>query len=223
MKLNIFCDFDGTITEMDTTDAILEAFASPEYRDWEVLWEQGLISGRECMERQTRLIRAHPQMLRVFCQCLPVDVGIYEIENACLRTGSSLMIVSDEIDFLMEAVLTARGLGHIPHRSNRLGWDSERRPFLAFPFGNPNCRGGCGVCKCKILDAARRDAPAVYIGDGLSDSCAVHRADRVFAKNRLREYCRQNKIRHEPFATLSEVARSLFDDIYPEELVGGNL
>ena len=119
MKLNIFCDFDGTITEMDTTDAILEAFASPEYRDWEVLWEQGLISGRECMERQTRLIRAHPQMLRVFCQRLPVDVGIYEIENACLRTGSSLMIVSDEVGFWMEAVLTARGLGHMRHRADR--------------------------------------------------------------------------------------------------------
>jgi len=222
VKLNIFCDFDGTITEVDTTDAILEAFALPEYRDWELLWEQGLITGRECMERQTRLINAHPQTLRLFCKHLPVDVGIYELENACLRTGSSLMIVSDGIDLSMDAVLKTCGLGHIPHCSNRLRWDSGRRPFLTFPFGNPNCRGGCGVCKCKILDETRRDTPAVYIGDGLSDSCVVHRADRVFAKNRLREYCLQNEISHEPFAKLSEVARAL-DDVYPEELVRDSL
>src|SRR5438105_2768469 len=34
----VFCDFDGTITQIDGTDAVLERFALPEWRDWESLW-----------------------------------------------------------------------------------------------------------------------------------------------------------------------------------------
>ncbi len=217
MKLDIFCDFDGTITELDTTDVILEMFASPVYREWELLWQQGQITGRECMERQTRLINASPETLELACKHLLIDEGIYELENACLTAGSSLTIVSDGIDFLMDAVLKPRGLAHISHYSNALAWDREGKPFLRFPFGNANCRGACGLCKCSLLGGARQETRTVYIGDGLSDSCVVHRADRVFAKNRLRDYCMANGLSHEPFASLSAVARVLFGGVSAEE------
>ena len=220
MKMKVFCDFDGTITLRDTTDAVLEAFASPEYRQWEVMWEKGLISGRECMERQTRLIKACPEMLRSLCRRIPIDAGIYALESASIRTESLLVIVSDGIDFLMEEVLNIRGLKHLPHYSNRLGWDKARMPFLTFPYGDSNCRGGCGLCKCHLLKLdGFGAAPTVYIGDGLSDICAVHRADRVFAKDRLREYCRRNHIVHEPFATLSDVAVALSRETSPNEFI----
>jgi 2-hydroxy-3-keto-5-methylthiopentenyl-1-phosphate phosphatase len=217
MKLDIFCDFDGTITQLDTTDVVLETFALPVYRKWELLWEQGEITGRECMERQTRLIHASPETLKLVCKHIVVDPGIYELESACRKNGSSLTIVSDGIDLLMEAVLQPNGLAHIPHYSNALAWDKQSRPFLRFPFRDPNCRGGCGVCKCKLLDHARQGARTVYIGDGLSDSCVAQRAERVFAKNRLREYCLSNGLSHEPFADLSEVVRVLFGGISAEE------
>ncbi len=217
MKLNIFCDFDGTITQLDTTDVVLETFASSAYRKWEVLWEEGRITGRECMERQTRLIHASPETLKLVCKHLVIDRGIYELENACLKGGASLTIVSDGIDLLMDAVLEPHGLAHIPHYSNALSWDGDGRPFLRFPFRDANCRGGCGVCKCKLLDDARQETCTVYIGDGLSDSCVVHRADRIFAKDRLREYCMANGLSHEPFANLSEVARVLFGGMSAEE------
>ncbi len=223
MRSAIFCDFDGTITQLDTTDIVLEAFAASAYRDWERLWEQGLVTGRECMERQARLINACPEMLELACRHVSIDDGIYELENACLKAGCPLTIVSDGIDFLMEAVLKPRGLAHIPHYSNALAWDTKDRPFLRFPFRSADCRGGCGVCKCKLLGAAQREAPTVYIGDGLSDSCVVHRADRVFAQNRLRDYCLANGVSHEPFASLSEVARVLFAPVSAEESMRGGL
>ncbi len=223
MKMDIFCDFDGTITQLDTTDVILETFASPVYRKWEVLWERGEITGRECMERQTRLIHACPETLQLVCKHIVIDEGIYELEAACRKTGSSLTIVSDGIDLLMKTVLKQHGLARIPHYSNTLCWDPLGRPFLRFPFRNATCRGGCGVCKCKLLDDAPQGAKTVYVGDGLSDSCVVHRADRIFAKDRLREYCRVNDLSHEPFANLSEVARVLFDGVPAEESMRSGL
>jgi hypothetical protein len=118
-----FLRFDGTVTLRDTTDAALEAFALPEYREWERMWEEGRITGRECMERQTRLMNACPEMLRSLCNRIPIDDGIYDLESECIRSGSLLVIVSDGIDLLMEEVLTTRGLKHLPHYSNRLDWD----------------------------------------------------------------------------------------------------
>ena len=220
MRLNVFCDFDGTITLRDTTDAALEEFASPDYREWERLWEDGRITGRECMERQTRLIDARAETLRSLGNQIPIDDGIFDLENECVRNGSLLVIVSDGIDLLMEEVLSSRGLKHLPHYANRLGWDENQGPFLTFPYGDLHCRGGCGVCKCRLLEQARfGSAPTVYIGDGLSDTCVVHRADRVFAKSRLRDYCLKSGIVHESFETLAEVAFSLFREaLVPDPL-----
>ncbi|MBI3597763.1 MAG: MtnX-like HAD-IB family phosphatase [Nitrospirae bacterium] len=211
MKIKIFCDFDGTITKQDTTDAVLETFAWPEYRDWERKWEGGLITARECMQQQTRLIQADPETVCSFLTHLTIDPGIYVLEEECIKNGASLVIVSDGIDFLMDTILRVHGLDHLPHYSNRLHWGEDGRPSLTFPYGDAVCQGGCGVCKCRLLEQnGHPDIQTVYIGDGLSDRCVVHRADRVFAKKRLQTYCIAKGIIHDSFETLTDVARSLF-------------
>ncbi|HUK55767.1 MAG TPA: MtnX-like HAD-IB family phosphatase [Nitrospiria bacterium] len=213
MKIKIFCDFDGTITRQDTTDAVLETFARPEYKDWERKWEEGTLSARECMRQQTRLIQAGPETLRSFLIRQPIDPGIHVLKKECVKNGASLVIVSDGIDFLMKAVLRVNGLDHLPHYSNRLHWEEDGRPTLTFPYGDAVCQGGCGVCKCRLLEQdGRQEFLTVYIGDGLSDRCVVHRADRVFAKKRLRAYCMAKGIVHDSFETLTEVARALFGE-----------
>ena len=217
VKLNIFCDFDGTVTVDNADDIILETFASPEYRQWDRLWERGLIDSCERIEQQTSLIRARRESLRLVAASVAIDSGIHELENACRISGSSLTIVSDGIDLVMEAVLKAQELAHIPHYSNRLDWHDERTPSLTFPFADSACRGGCGVCQCKLLEETDVSGPSVYIGNGLSGCCVARRAERLFAKGRLRDYCRQQNINHEPFANLTEVARALFDGIGSEE------
>lgn len=214
--INVFCDFDGTITWQDTTDAVLEAFAEPEFRGWERKWEEGFITATECMERQARLIRAEPNLLRAFLSHITIDPGFYMLQRGCFKTGASLVIVSDGIDFLMEEVLRVRGLERVPHYSNHLSWNDQGSPFLSFPYQDPDCDGGCGVCKCRLL---KQHGPAynIYIGDGLSDRCIAHRADRLFAKKRLQDYCRREGIAYEPFETLSEVALALFGKELEEE------
>ena len=211
MNMKIFCDFDGTITLEDTTDAVLEAFARPEYRDWEQKWEDGIITARECMRQQAALIEGSPEKIRSFLAHIWIDPGIHVLEEECTKNGASLVIVSDGIDFLMETILRAHGLDHLPHYSNRLRWGEDGRPALTFPHGDAVCQGGCGVCKCRLLE---QDDPSrvqtVYIGDGLSDRCVVHWADRVFAKKRLHAYCLAKGVIHDSFETLTDVARSLF-------------
>jgi 2-hydroxy-3-keto-5-methylthiopentenyl-1-phosphate phosphatase len=59
----------------------------------------------------------------------------------------------------------------------------------------------------RLLNSA--NAPAIFVGDGLSDRYAVESADLVFAKNELARYCRDNSIEHTSYSDLEEVAAHL--------------
>jgi hypothetical protein len=54
----ILCDFDGTISVEDITDALLVRFAKPGWEDIEQAWKRGEIGSRECMARQIALLDA---------------------------------------------------------------------------------------------------------------------------------------------------------------------
>jgi 2-hydroxy-3-keto-5-methylthiopentenyl-1-phosphate phosphatase len=53
------------------------------------------------------------------------------------------------------------------------------------------------------------NAPALFVGDGLSDRYAVDSADLIFAKNGLATYCSENGIEHVSFSNLNDVAAHL--------------
>ncbi len=52
----------------------------------------------------------------------------------------------------------------------------------------------------------RTNAPALFVGDGLSDRYAVESATLVFAKNGLARYCREQSIEHVSYNNLEDVA-----------------
>lgn len=207
----VFCDFDGTITRLDATDAVLETFALPAWREWEERWVRGEITSQECLARQVELIQADRDTLVQFAAELPIDEGIFALDRRCAQHGIPLTIVSDGIDLLVEAVLRRHGLLHLPVFSNHLRWDDYGHPTLSFPFAGENCESGAGTCKCTLT---HQSDPAstyrVYIGDGRSDQCVSAKMQTVFAKGKLRDWCGRNGIQCIPFETLTEVSERLF-------------
>jgi 2,3-diketo-5-methylthio-1-phosphopentane phosphatase len=207
----VLCDFDGTITKVDATDAVLEAFALPAFREWQCRWEQGEITSRECMARQIELIRADRATLIQFAADLPIDEGIVTLQQRCAQYGVPLIIVSDGLDLIIEAVLRRHGLSHIPAISNRLVWNGNGYPSLRFPSASPDCLVGAGTCKCAVAASSGFSLKeTMYIGDGRSDRCISTVAQQVFAKGRLREWCDLQRVACEPFETLTDVTERLF-------------
>ena len=206
----IFCDFDGTITSVDGTDAMLEAFACPAWREWEDRWVRGEISSQECLARQVALIQVDRDRLVSFAADLPIDTGIVILAHRCAEYAIPLTIVSDGIDLLIEGVLRRHGLLHLPVFSNHLRWDESGMPSLSFPFAAQGCESGAGTCKCAIALPDGRSTGTVYIGDGRSDHCVSPKVHTVFAKGALQGWCARQNIPYEPFQTLTEVAEHLF-------------
>ncbi len=207
----VYCDFDGTITTLDATDAVLEAFALPAWREWEARWRRGEITSQECLARQIELIQADRDTLIEFAADLPIDEGILALDRRCTEHGIPLTIVSDGLDLLIEAVLRRHGLLHLPVFSNHLRWDDNGRPTLSFPFAEKECDSGAGTCKCSLtIPADPRTSRPVYIGDGRSDQCVSGKIQTVFAKGTLLDWCERTGIPCIRFETLAEVADRLF-------------
>jgi 2,3-diketo-5-methylthio-1-phosphopentane phosphatase len=212
----IFCDFDGTITKIDGTDAILERFAAPEWRDWELLWRLGEITSQTCLSRQIELIDADSEDILHFAASLPIDEGVYDLDRLCRAYHIPLAILSDGLDLVIRAVLRKHNLLHIPVLSNRLHLNRGGVPTLSYPYADQNCSRGAGTCKCALAKPPlKQDGPVIYIGDGRSDFCVATKVDMVYAKGELLSWCRHENIKHQAFKTLSEAAEYIFPKEIP--------
>lgn len=205
--LEVFCDFDGTITQGDATDALLDQFAGPGWREWEALWQAGEISGRECLQRQVGLIRARREEIAEFVANFPIDRGILALAEQCARMGAALTILSDGLDVVVEGVLHHHGL-RLPAFANHVVWESPDRLSVEFPYAEPGCENG--ACKCRLTRRTSEcGGRAVYIGDGRSDFCVVQNLRQVYAKGALMGWCRCQSIPFHPFDALEQVVTHL--------------
>jgi 2-hydroxy-3-keto-5-methylthiopentenyl-1-phosphate phosphatase len=53
----------------------------------------------------------------------------------------------------------------------------------------------------------------MFVGDGVSDECAVTQADIVMATSRLRQVCESKGIKHTSFDTFHEVLDTVVESI----------
>ncbi|MDE1991567.1 MAG: MtnX-like HAD-IB family phosphatase [Rhizobiaceae bacterium] len=187
--MQIFCDFDGTISVEDATDLVLSRFADPKWEDIEAQWKQGLIGSAECMRQQIALINATKRDLDSFLDTVSIDPGFRDFLFFCEDRKIPMTIVSDGVDYFIRRILARHGIHGLPIISNTLTCHTVagRDVYtLLSPFRERDCFSGAGVCKCQVV---RDVGQQIYIGDGRSDFCVSDKVDIVLAKSKLAEYC----------------------------------
>lgn len=204
MNLKFFIDFDGTITQQDVIDAILERFADPQWRMIEREWADGRIGSRECLSRQMGLVKATKAEFRKLVGEIKVDPAFYDFLKTAKRLSVPVIIASDGMDWVIREILKE----DLPVFSNKLEWTPEG-VRIGFPEG-PLCVHSCANCKARVITSQRLPGETVvFVGDGLSDRFATGHADVVFAKNKLLKFCEENKIKHEPYVNFENIEKWL--------------
>lgn len=201
---NVLCDFDGTITPFDVTDAILKAFAHPSWEDVEQEWLDGRITARECMERQVGLIKTPAVILDAWLDEAPMTPGFAEFVRLCKSRGIGLVVVSDGLDHAIRRILTRHELPNVPVIANRLRYKGNSAWRLEFPYGAEGCPSG--VCKCGVARAL--GGSTLLIGDGRSDCCAAGAVSMTFARRgkELLRHCADNNLPHLEFDDFHDAA-----------------
>lgn len=209
----IFCDFDGTITEIDVIDLILSQLAHPSWREVEQEWVRGTIGSRECLERQMALVTASEAELNALVDSVPIDPTFAAFYGSIRKRRIPFYIVSDGFESVIRRALGKAGLGgRLAFRgrvfASALQWKGGRLE-ARFPHVGAECRHGCATCKVAAMKKLAGGAFKVFIGDGLSDRFAAEAGDLVYAKGRLLAYCRDHELKARPFETFADVQADL--------------
>jgi len=150
-RLSVFCDFDGTVSVKDVTDLLLEAYALPEWREIEALWQEGRIGSMECMSRQVALLRCSRKELDDLADGVAIDPHFPDFVADCREASLSVIILSDGLDYVIRRILRNHGLADLPVYANRLEMPGEARYRLSFPYARADCRAASGTCKCALM------------------------------------------------------------------------
>jgi 2-hydroxy-3-keto-5-methylthiopentenyl-1-phosphate phosphatase len=209
----LFLDFDGTITRCDVVDVILETYADPRWLVYEAAWRAGRMGSRDCLRAQMSLVHVTRQELDSLLDSIVVDEGLVELFEVCAARKILVHIISDGFDYCLNRILGRALNGHRSLISSVRASHLEvgPRPWRTqFPYFHECCKHGCATCKPEVMRLLNpMNAPAIFVGDGLSDRYAVESADLVFAKNELARYCRANSIAHTEYSDLVDVATHL--------------
>ena len=196
--MRLVLDFDGTVTERDTLDLVLERFGDAEvYLRAEAELDAGRMTLNEVISAEFATVTAPLE-----------EVVAYVVEHARVRPGFAELararhplVVSSGFHELIEPVLEREGvLDAVELRANRIdacldGWRVRYRVAET-----------CEVCgePCK-----RGDLPAgevAYAGDGHSDYCAALAADRVYATGSLAGFLDRRGVPYEPLTDFRALA-----------------
>jgi 2-hydroxy-3-keto-5-methylthiopentenyl-1-phosphate phosphatase len=199
--MRLVLDWDGTVTERDTLDLVLEAFGDAEvYERAEAELEAGTMTLNDVIAAEFATVTAPLE-----------DVVRHVVEHARARPGFAELararrplVVSSGFRELIEPVLEREGvLGEVELRANSV---EARADGWRVDFRVSQTCAECGEA-CK-----RADLPAgevVYAGDSHSDYCASLAATRVFATGNLAHFLRRRGVAFRPLTDFRALAAEL--------------
>jgi 2,3-diketo-5-methylthio-1-phosphopentane phosphatase len=204
--VEVFCDFDGTISTCDVTDRLLEELADPKWKEVEAEWEAGKIGSRECMAQQVALVKGGWKAMQRVLESVELESSFKPFVAWCRKQGVPLRIVSDGLDQVIYYLLNREGIKVDFIFANRLVESQDGKFSLLFPYSASEAICSSGVCKCKLLNDTGvhtnlSNPVKIVVGDGRSDFCWASAADLVFAKSKLLTHCKENKL---PYVALKD-------------------
>jgi len=199
--MRLVLDWDGTVTERDTLDLVLEEFGEAQvYEGAEAELEAGRMTLNEVIAAEFAAVTA------------PLDeVVAHVLDHARVRPGFAELarswhplVVSSGFRELIEPVLEREGvLQAVELRANSV----EARPDgWRVDFRVAETCDECGEA-CKRADLP--DGDAVYAGDGHSDYCAALAAGRVYATGSLARYLERRGVAFTPLTDFYRLASEL--------------
>ena len=208
MKTVVQCDFDGTVTEEDTSFFLLDAFAQGDWRRLLREYKEHKISVGEFNTKAFAMVRVDkPTLLGALKGKIKVRTGFHELVNYCRKKGFRLVIVSNGLDFYIEATLKNLGLNNLEMHAAQASFHPEgMKVQYVGPDGKRLEDGFKEAYTQSFLELGYR---VIYVGNGDSDFTPAKYAHHVFATGELLVYCRENNLNYKPFENFIDVVRDL--------------
>ena len=136
-----------------------------------------------------------------------IRAGFHELLACCRRKGFTFVIVSNGLDFYIEAILKDTGVDSIEVMAAQTRFTPEGidAKYIG-PEGNQIQDGFKETYIRLFLGTGYR---VVYVGNGFSDVPSAKQAHHIFATGELLAHCKKTNLNCTPFVDLNDVVRGL--------------
>jgi len=195
MNFMVLCDFDGTITNIDTAEFILTRFAQGNWRALDRQFESGTITLEECLRREFSLVNASKkQILNELENVVTFRPHFRELAVYCKGNRIALEIVSAGLDFVIKRFLEFKGwqdLVTVHSPKTRFGALS-----IEFVFPELFDKTSTNFKHDLVRHYKKEGKKIAYIGDGSGDYEAARDSDYRFAVDgsKLARLCEDNNV-----------------------------
>lgn len=187
-RIAVISDFDGTITERDSLNYLLNVYGPPDWEGFENRYEAGEISGSEALETEMSLLDLSiEEAIEIVTKEISIRDDFPPFVKFCEDNGIPLTIVSCNFRQIIGPILRKHSLDHIPFRSSEITEKEGKLKIISGTGRHPVC-SECHECKAlTVIEFRKKGFFTVYLGDGLTDRCPAWEADLVFARGRLKK------------------------------------
>jgi 2,3-diketo-5-methylthio-1-phosphopentane phosphatase len=208
-KSIVFCDFDGTITNLDTLVFLLDHYSNCDWRKIEDKMSSGELSEREGLKMEIESLNVSwSEAIARILSSVKMDDHFPLVVNYLKTMDIPLIIMSGGIEEIIRTILEKQGLDHLEVRANRLKIEGEK--WRIIPSPRPKIRGLCNHCKTSsLVEASESGLKTIYIGDGLTDRCPAVKADMLFAKGELENFCQTQAIPYYPYENFKDILMAI--------------
>ncbi|HDR6268016.1 2-hydroxy-3-keto-5-methylthiopentenyl-1-phosphate phosphatase [Bacillus cereus] len=211
MSIQVFCDFDGTITNNDNIMSIMEKFAPPEAAEVKNRILSQELSIQEGVSQLFQLIPTHlrDNIIQFLKETAEIRSGFHEFIQFVKENNISFYVISGGMDFFVYPLLQ----GIIPKEQIYCNETDFSKEFITVKWPHScddHCQNYCGLCKSSLIrKLSDTNDFHIVIGDSITDLQAAKQADKVFARDFLITKCEENHIAYTPFETFQDVQAEL--------------
>lgn len=214
--LEVFIDFDGTITTVDSLEYILDKYATRDWRPIEAQVTRHQLAEREALQKEFDLVHVPVAQALDDLRQIDIDPGFPDFVSFCRQHAIPLLILSGGFDIFIETILKRHGLNGLTFRANSIRVSKGR--WRVESINAPRLCETANHCKCFWLEQSRqRGHTLVYIGDGNTDRCPAERADIRLAKGNLKDSLEEKHLSFYLYDNFNDVITIFKNEILKNE------
>ncbi|MCH7737411.1 MAG: MtnX-like HAD-IB family phosphatase [Chloroflexi bacterium] len=195
----VLTDFDDTAAAQNVAEMLLEQFGDPDWKNVRQRFREGQIGLKEYQEITFRNIRADRATMQSYVKGhANLRPFFGELWGFCQANDIPMAVVSQGLDFYIEALLERDGFKKVPVYAVNTEF---RRGEISYHYNHayPGKESQGNSKGFVVKSFQERGCHVFFAGDGQSDLEAARLADVTFAHRTLAKFCDDESIPYQPF------------------------
>ena len=211
----VLTDFDDTAAVQNVAELLLRRFGHPSWTDVRQRFRDGELSLKDYQEITFRQMQANKAAMQAYVReqaCFRAHFG--ELSQFCRDKSIPMCIVSQGLDFYIQALLDGCGQSDFPVHAVRAEFDGDGRiTGYGYDFTYPDAPARGNSKALMVRRFQEQGYHVFYAGDGSSDFEAGEVADTVFAHRQMAEMCQAAGIAFTPFTDFGPVLAAVQEHV----------